>query len=180
MFELRNVRNHYSSIPAMEILLMAKRRFSFPLLCMMIGLQSASHAQVLTAQYDNLRIGADLHETVLKPSNVNTREFGKLFSWTVDGDIFAQPLYVPSLIISGVGKRNVVFVATEHDSVYAFDVNGTRDAPLWKTSFVDPQRHNDAERTRCVLSVYNPRGRDYSDTGDRRDKQDDVRAGADE
>lgn len=118
---------------------MSKRHFSLPLLYIMIGIQSASHAQVLTAQYDNFRTAADLHETVLKPSNVNTSNFGKLFSRTVDGDVFAQPLYVPSLAIPGVGKRNVVFVATEHDSVYAFDVNGTHDAPLWKTSFVDPQ-----------------------------------------
>jgi hypothetical protein len=118
---------------------MPKRRFSLPLLYMMIGIHSAGHAQVLTAQYDNSRTSADLHEKVLKPSNVNTRDFGKLFSRTVDGDVFAQPLYVPSLTIPGVGKRNVVFAATEHDSVYAFDVNGTRDAPLWKTSFLDPQ-----------------------------------------
>jgi hypothetical protein len=118
---------------------MPKLRFGLPLLYMMIGIQSASSAQVLTAQYDNFRTGANLHETVLKPSNVNTRDFGKLFSRTVDGDVFAQPLYVPSLAIPGVGKRNVVFAATEHDSVYAFDVNGTRDAPLWKTSFVNRQ-----------------------------------------
>ena len=118
---------------------MPKLRFSLSLLYIMIGIQSASYAQVLTAQYDNFRTGADLHETLLKPSNVNTRDFGKLFSRTVDGDVFAQPLYVPSLAIPGVGKRNVVFAATEHDSVYAFDVNSTRDAPLWKTSFVDPQ-----------------------------------------
>ncbi len=116
---------------------MPNRRFA--LLFVIIGIQSTSHAQVLTAQYDNFRTGANLHETVLKPSNVNIRDFGKLSSKTVDGDIFAQPLYVPSLTIPGVGKRNVVFAATEHDSVYAFDVNGTRDAPLWKTSFVDPK-----------------------------------------
>ncbi len=121
------------------MLLMAKRCFGLCLLYMASGIHSASHAQVLTAQYDNFRTGADLHETVLKPSNVNIRDFGKLFSRTVDGDVFAQPLYVPSLAIPGVGKRNVVFAATEHDSVYAFDVNGTRDAPLWKTSFLDPQ-----------------------------------------
>ena len=118
---------------------MPKRRYSLTLLFMMIGIQSVSHAQVLTAQYDNFRTGADLHETVLKPSNVNSRDFGKLFSRTVDGDVFAQPLYVPSLAIPGAGKRNVVFVATEHDSVYAFDANGTRDVPLWKTSFINPQ-----------------------------------------
>ena len=92
---------------------MSKRHFSLPLLYIMIGIQSASHAQVLTAQYDNFRTAADLHETVLKPSNVNTSNFGKLFSRTVDGDVFAQPLYVPSLMIPGVGQRNVVFVWKE-------------------------------------------------------------------
>lgn len=115
------------------------RRFCLPLLYWLIGTSSASRAQVLTAQYDNLRTGANLHEKVLKPSNVNARDLGKLFSRTVDGDVFAQPLYVPSLEMPGIGKRNVIFAATEHDSVYAFDVNGTRDAPLWKTSFIDPQ-----------------------------------------
>ena len=65
--------------------------------------------------------------------------------------MFAQPLYVPSLAIAGVGKRNVVFAATEHDSVYAFDVNGTRDAPLWKTSFVDPQHGTTALTEQDVL-----------------------------
>lgn len=118
---------------------MPKCHFSLSLISIVIGIQSAGNAQVLTAQYDNFRTGADLHETTLKPSNFNTRDFGKLYSKTVDGDVFAQPLYVPSLAIPGVGKRNVIFAATEHDSVYAFDVNGTRDAPLWKTSFVDPQ-----------------------------------------
>ncbi len=114
--------------------------FSFSVVCMLIGFQSASRAQVLTAQYDNARTGANVHETILKPSNVNDGEFGRLFSRTVDGDVFAEPLYVPSLAIAGKGKRDVVFAATEHDSVYAFDVNGTRDAPLWKTSFADAQR----------------------------------------
>lgn len=119
---------------------MPTHHVSFFLLSMMIGVPPACHAQVLTAQYDNFRSGADLHERVLRPSNVDNRTFGKLFSRTVDGDIFTQPLYVPSLAIPGVGRHDVVFVATEHDSVYAFDVNGTRDVPLWKTSFVDPQQ----------------------------------------
>ena len=58
---------------------------------------------------------------------------------TVDGDVFAEPLYVPALMIAG-GRRDVVFAATEHDSVYAFDVHGTRDTPLWKAAFIDPQK----------------------------------------
>ncbi len=104
------------------------------------SLAKAQSPAVLTAQYDITSGPAPTcTETVLQPSNVNTRDFGKLFSRTVDGDVFAQPLYVPSLAIPGVGMRNVIFVATEHDSIYAFDVNGKRDVPLWKTSFVDPQ-----------------------------------------
>jgi hypothetical protein len=128
----------------------------FPLVCLILGIQSSAQAQVevLTAQYDNFRTGANLHETVLKPSNVDARTFRKLFSRTVDGDIFAQPLYVPSLAIPGVGRRNVVFVATEHDSVYAFDVNGSRDTPLWKTSFIDPQHGISTLTERDVLCPF--------------------------
>jgi hypothetical protein len=98
---------------------------------------TVGQAQVVTAQADNMRGSAYLHETVLKPGNVNAAHFGKQFSLTVDGDVFAEPLVVPALTIAGV-RRDVVFAATEHDSVYAFDVNGVRDAPLWKTSFLDP------------------------------------------
>jgi hypothetical protein len=114
-------------------------RSCFACLLLAIAIQPSIPAQVLTAQYDNLRTGANLHETQLKPSNVNAAHFGKLFSRTVDGDVFAQPLYIPWLVLPGAGKRNVIFAATEHDSVYAFDANGTRDTHLWKTSFIDPQ-----------------------------------------
>lgn len=92
-------------------------------------------AQVTTSQYDNSRTGANLHETILTPSNVNANQFGKIATLTVDGDIYAQPLYVPQLEMLGKGKHDVVFVATEHDSVYAFDADGKSSAPLWKTSF---------------------------------------------
>lgn len=118
---------------------MLTRLAGLSLLSGFLAFPSAADAQVLTAQYDNLRTGANLHETLLKPAAVNTASFGKLYSRAVDGDVFAQPLYVPSLAIPGAGKHDVVFAATEHDSVYAFDVHGTRDAPLWKTSFVDEQ-----------------------------------------
>lgn len=116
---------------------MPKPVITLCLLYMAVAFASASKAQVLTAQYNNLRTGADLHETILTTANVNSRDFGKLYSRSVDGDVFAEPLYVPSLAIPGVGKRDVVFAATEHDTVYAFDVNGTHDTPLWKTTFVD-------------------------------------------
>ena len=94
---------------------------------------------VLTAQYDNSRTGANTRETVLKPRLVNPSGFGKLFVLPVDGDVYAQPLYVPKLEIPGKGLHNVVFVATEHDSVYAFDATGEPSAPLWQVSFLDPK-----------------------------------------
>jgi len=77
-----------------------------------------------------------LNESVLTPANVNTTTFGLLFSVPVDGQIYAQPLYVPGLNIGGT-VHNTVFVATEHDSVYAFDAD-TPSPPLWQTSFMSP------------------------------------------
>jgi len=62
---------------------------------------------------------------------------GKLFSYSVDGQIYAQPLYVPSLSVSG-RTHNVVFVATENDKVYAFDADRLSNAPLWHDSFINP------------------------------------------
>ena len=93
-------------------------------------------AQVLTAQYDNARTDATLHETRLTPAKVNARQFGKLFSFAVDGDVYAQPLYLPRVDIPNQGTHNVLYVATEHDSVYAFDADGMGGAPLWTTSFL--------------------------------------------
>src|SRR5689334_13795852 len=82
---------------------------------------AASQVNVLTYHNDNARSGANLRETLLSPSNVNAGSFGKLFTYTVDGWVYAQPLYVSGLSISGKGARNVVFVATQHNTVYAFD-----------------------------------------------------------
>src|SRR6201996_1681479 len=81
---------------------------------------------VLTYHNDNARTGQNLAETVLTPQNVKASTFGKLFTVAVDGKVDAQPLYVSALSIPGRGIHNVVFAATEHDSVYAFDAdNGT-------------------------------------------------------
>jgi hypothetical protein len=95
-------------------------------------------AQIIvpTAQYDNARTGANLHETVLTPANVSPAGFGKLFKLAVDGDVYAQPLYVPRLEIPGKGVHDVVFIATEHDTVYAFDAAGQPTDPLWRVSFL--------------------------------------------
>jgi hypothetical protein len=94
-------------------------------------------AQITTSQYDNARTGANIHETILNPRNVDVNRFGRVVRLPVDGDIYAQSLYLPNLAIPGKGTHNVVFVATEHDSVYAFDAGGQPKDPLWKVSFID-------------------------------------------
>ncbi|MDP9159095.1 MAG: hypothetical protein M3O09_02550 [Acidobacteriota bacterium] len=87
-----------------------------------------------TWKNDNLGTGQQTKETFLAPANVNTANFGILFSNTVDGAVFAQPLYMSNLSIGGA-THNVVFVATENDSVYAFDADKA-GAPLWKVSLI--------------------------------------------
>jgi hypothetical protein len=89
----------------------------------------AEAVHVLTQHYDNARTGANTSETVLTPSNVNVNQFGKLWNYPVDGSIYAQPLYVQGLTIGGV-MRNVVFVATMNNTVYAFNADGS-GSPLW-------------------------------------------------
>jgi uncharacterized repeat protein (TIGR01451 family) len=91
-----------------------------------------------THHNDNARTGQNLSETVLTPANVNSSKFGKLFSYTLDGLSIASPLYVAGVSIPGQGVHNVVYIATEHDSVYAFDADGLSTTPLWKVSFLGP------------------------------------------
>jgi outer membrane protein assembly factor BamB len=86
---------------------------------------------VLTYHNDNQRIGANLYETILTPSNVNAVKFGKLYSLPLDGDVYAQPLYVPSVAIPGLGIRNVVYAATENNTVYALDADDPKGLILW-------------------------------------------------
>jgi len=85
-----------------------------------------------------IRGGHNPNEAILKPANVTSKNFGKLFSFPVDGYLYADPLYVSGLAIPGRGTFNVVFVASEHDSVYAFDADGIVSSPLWQTSFINP------------------------------------------
>ncbi len=87
---------------------------------------------MLTGQYDVSRTGANLKEATLRVSNVNAAQFGKLFTRLVDGQIYAQPLYVANLRIPGQGVHNVLFVATMNNSIYAFDADDPAlSGPLW-------------------------------------------------
>ena len=90
---------------------------------------------VITYQYNLQRTGANTFETQLTTSNVNTATFGKVFSCNVDSFIYGQPLFMPKVNIAG-GTHNVVFVATENNSIYAFDADGKSCTPLWHT-FID-------------------------------------------
>jgi hypothetical protein len=92
---------------------------------------------VLTYHNDNARSGQNAAETILTPANVNNSTFGKLFAYPVDGQVYAQPLYVPGVSIRGKGVHNIIYVVTEHDSVYAFDADGKQNAPLWSRSFLN-------------------------------------------
>jgi hypothetical protein len=97
---------------------------------------SNSSVDVLTYHYDNGRTGQNLNETTLTHANVNSTSFGKKGEFSVDGRVDAQPLYLSQVTIGGQ-KKNVLYVATEHGSVYAFDadsINGTTSTFLWKTS----------------------------------------------
>ncbi len=106
--------------------------------------------QVITSQYDNLRTGATSNEKVLTPQNVNAKQFGRLGAFKVDGAVYAQPLFIPSVDIPGKGKYDVLFVATEHDSVYAFDANRAGDPPLWHISLLDERRGSSTVPARDV------------------------------
>ncbi|HEY6512468.1 MAG TPA: pyrrolo-quinoline quinone, partial [Burkholderiaceae bacterium] len=92
---------------------------------------------VLTHHNDNMRSGLNPLEAVLTPGNVTTATFGKLGVLPVDGPVYAQPLYAVNVPIAGQ-LRDLVIVATEHNSVYAFDASGASSTPLWHTNFNDP------------------------------------------
>src|SRR5882762_499536 len=93
----------------------------------------SSQTDVVTYHYDNARTGANLNETVLTPANVNATKFGKISFFSVDGKVDGQPVYLSQVSISG-GIHNVLYVVSEHASVYAFDAeNGT---VLWQVSLL--------------------------------------------
>ena len=141
-----------------------KLRVLVPLLvCCLAGLAAAQRPApatkpllpvIATAQYDNARTGANLLETVLTPQNVNAAQFGRTTFFPVDGDVYAQPLYVPQLEIPGKGTHNVVFIATEKDSVYAFDADAASTEPLWQVSFLDAQKNISPVSARDVFCPF--------------------------
>jgi outer membrane protein assembly factor BamB len=91
---------------------------------------------VLTYHNGPARTGLNPHETILTPANVSSASFGKLFSDPVDGAVYAQPLYLAGVSIPGKGRTDVVYVATENDSVYAFDADRP-GPPLWRASLLE-------------------------------------------
>ena len=94
---------------------------------------------MVTQHNDAARTGANLAEVVLTTTNVNVSQFGKLFERAVDDEIYGQPLYVEGVNIPGVGVRNVVYVTTNNDSVYAFDADDpAASAPLWRVNYTNP------------------------------------------
>jgi outer membrane protein assembly factor BamB len=97
-----------------------------------LTVNSAATTDVVTYHNDVARTGQNLSETILTPTNVNSTGFGKIGFYAVDGKVDAQPLYLANVSIPGQNSHNVLYVATEHDSVYAFDAdNGTQ---LWKVT----------------------------------------------
>jgi len=122
---------------------MARVRFLIPVLSFLAiaFFPGRAHSQVnvLTWHNDSQHTGQNLQETILTTANVNSKTFGKLFSYPVDGMIYAQPLYVQGVTINGT-VHNVIYVATENDTVYAFDADSAalNPTPLWQTSFAVP------------------------------------------
>lgn len=95
-------------------------------------------AQVITQRNGNNRQALYDNEIFLSPQNVNVNLFGSLFSYNVDGQIAGQPLYVPGVTIPNVGTVNVIYAATQNDSVYAFNADTPgAGAPLWQVNFLN-------------------------------------------
>jgi uncharacterized protein (TIGR03437 family) len=98
----------------------------------------AAQLNVATYQYDSTRAGVNSHETLLTPANVNSSGFGKIATLPSDGAVYAQPLYLSGVDMGAAGIHNVLFVASEHDTVYAYDADTVSPTPLWQKSFLNP------------------------------------------
>ena len=117
----------------------------FAWLCV-LGLPAIAQVNVLTFRNDNARTGLNPNEPLLSPANVKAGQFARRVSHAVDGNVFAQPLYVAAVPIAsaaGGGVHNIVLVVTDHDSAYAFDADdpaGADPGPLWQVSFLNASR----------------------------------------
>jgi len=108
-------------------------RVTSSLLALLITTGALAQVSVLNVNYDKQQTGANLQETVLAPS-INWSSFGKVGTFAVDGQVYAQPLYVPDVMIAGK-KYNVLYVVTMHNSVYAFNADAPQTAtPLWQAN----------------------------------------------
>ncbi len=115
----------------------------FVILLFLFGAPGNAQVAVLTQHNDAARDGLNASETTLTLSSVSPGNFGKLVNLPTDGAVYAQPLVVPGVTIPGKGTHDVVYVATMHDSVYAYDADGLSLTPLWQ---VEPGRPRLPER----------------------------------
>jgi hypothetical protein len=135
----RNVCAVTDTVPKPWTLSTITGLMAYGLLFCSIAPGSNAQVSVLTAHNDIARTGQNLNETILTPANVNPNQFGRLFSQTVSGGIWVQPLYVSQVAIPSKGNHNVVYVATSNDVLYAFDGDtngGATGNPLWKVSLL--------------------------------------------
>jgi PQQ-like domain len=132
----------FPALPAQRKDVMTVKRFATITLFVLVfvwTMPGSAQVNVTTYHNDNSRTGQNVDETILTTSNVNATNFGKLFSQSVDGYAYAQPLYVSNVTINH-GTHNVVYVATMNDTVYAFDADnntGSNAQPLWKVNFTN-------------------------------------------
>jgi hypothetical protein len=111
------------------------------LLVLLSGLPAPAQINILTANGGNDRTNANLQESTLSPATVSAASFGRVAAFPVDGPMYAQPLYVSGLEIPGVGTRNVLFVATMRNTIFAFDADADASSPvtpLWQASLGQP------------------------------------------
>src|SRR5712671_4382293 len=137
-FSLTLAPHLVAATPRTRVFSTAAMRVLLGILAFIPSAFSQNFTGVLTQHNDNSRTGQNLQETILTPQNVSSTTFGKLFSYSVDGQMYTQPLYVPNVNIPNQGIHNVVYVTTQSDTVYAFDADGLSSVPLWQDTFVNP------------------------------------------